>query len=101
MGAACEYRPRDHRTARAPRCSIRPVRREPLYQAHVPRARLVPTPDATGRGYRAIGYARGKAPLGYAEPRDERIVEYDDDVLRALDHESATDWGDDAEEWEP
>jgi hypothetical protein len=30
-----------------------------------------------------------------------RIVEYDDDVLRGLDHESATDWGDDAEEWEP
>ena len=23
------------------------------------------------RGYRAIGYARGEAPLGYAEPRDE------------------------------
>jgi len=53
------------------------------------------------RGYRAIGYARGEAPLGYAEPRDERIVEYDDDILRALDHHSATDWGDDAEEWEP
>jgi superfamily II DNA or RNA helicase len=42
------------------------------------------------RGYRAIGYARGEAPLGYAEPRDGRIVEYEDDVLRALDHESAT-----------
>ena len=23
------------------------------------------------RGYRAIGYARGEAPLGYAEPADE------------------------------
>jgi superfamily II DNA or RNA helicase len=53
------------------------------------------------RGYRAIGYARGEAPLGYAEPQDEPIVEYDDDVLRALDHESATDWGDDAEDREP
>jgi superfamily II DNA or RNA helicase len=53
------------------------------------------------RGYRAIGYARGEAPHGYAEPRNERVVEYDDDVRRALDHESATDWSDDAEEWEP
>jgi hypothetical protein len=52
------------------------------------------------RGYRAIGYARGEAPLGYAEPNDDRIVEYDDDVLRALDHESATDRGDDIADWE-
>jgi len=37
------------------------------------------------RGYRAIGYARGEAPLGYAEPTDERVVEYDQDVLAALD----------------
>jgi superfamily II DNA or RNA helicase len=33
------------------------------------------------RGYRAIGYARGEAPLGYAEPADEAMVEYDEDVL--------------------
>jgi hypothetical protein len=30
------------------------------------------------RGYRAIGYARGEAPLGYAEPGDEVVVEYDE-----------------------
>ncbi len=36
------------------------------------------------RGYRAIGYARGEAPLGYAEPGDELIVEYDEEVLRSL-----------------
>jgi len=33
------------------------------------------------RGYRAIGYARGQAPLGYAE--DEVVIEYDDALLRA------------------
>jgi superfamily II DNA or RNA helicase len=38
------------------------------------------------RGYRAIGYARGEAPLGYAEPGDEVIVEYDEEVLRSLKH---------------
>jgi superfamily II DNA or RNA helicase len=32
------------------------------------------------RGYRAIGYARGEAPLGFAEPREELVVEYDDDA---------------------
>src|SRR5262249_49432341 len=43
------------------------------------------------RAYRAIGYARGEAPLGYAEPRDDLVVEYDDeDAFRAFDHESAT-----------
>ena len=36
------------------------------------------------RGYRAIGYARGEAPLGYAEPGDEVVVEYDEDGLRSL-----------------
>jgi superfamily II DNA or RNA helicase len=36
------------------------------------------------RGYRAIGYARGEAPLGYAEPGDEVVVEYDEDALRSL-----------------
>ena len=50
------------------------------------------------RGYRAIGYARGETPLGYAEPSVDRFIDYDDDVLRALDHECATDWGDDFEE---
>lgn len=51
------------------------------------------------RGYRAIGYARGEAPLGYEEPKDDWIVEYDDDVIRTLDHESATDRSDDFPEW--
>lgn len=36
------------------------------------------------RGYRAIGYARGEVPLGYAEPGDAVIVEHDEDVLRSL-----------------
>ena len=36
------------------------------------------------RGYRSIGYARGEAPLGYAERRDEIVVEYDEDVVRWL-----------------
>ncbi len=36
------------------------------------------------RGYRAIGYARGEAPLGYAEAGDEPVVEYDQDVVRSL-----------------
>ena len=37
------------------------------------------------RGYRGIGYARGEAPLGYAELRDELVVEYDEEVLRSLE----------------
>ena len=36
------------------------------------------------RGYRGIGYAKGEAPLGIAEPGDELVVEYDEDVLRSL-----------------
>jgi superfamily II DNA or RNA helicase len=39
------------------------------------------------RGYRAIGYARGEAPLGYAEPTVGHVIEYDEDVLAALDQE--------------
>lgn len=53
------------------------------------------------RGYRAIGYARGEAPLGYAEAKDDLNVEYDDDVLRAFDHESASDRDDEFAEWVP
>ncbi|MGH7855926.1 MAG: TOTE conflict system archaeo-eukaryotic primase domain-containing protein, partial [Candidatus Binatia bacterium] len=34
------------------------------------------------RTYRAIGYARGEAPLGFAEPPEERTIEYDDEALR-------------------
>jgi hypothetical protein len=37
------------------------------------------------RGYRAIGYARGEAPLGYAEPGEELVVEHAEDVLRSLE----------------
>ncbi len=36
------------------------------------------------RSYRGIGYAKGEAPLGVAEPGDEIVVEYDEDVLRSL-----------------
>jgi superfamily II DNA or RNA helicase len=34
------------------------------------------------RTYRAIGYARGEAPLGFAEPARELTVEYDNEALR-------------------
>jgi superfamily II DNA or RNA helicase len=33
------------------------------------------------RGYRAIGYAHGEAPLGYEEANPERVVEFDDDAV--------------------
>ncbi len=36
------------------------------------------------RGYRSLGYARGEAPLGLGEPRDDLVVEYDEEVLRSL-----------------
>lgn len=35
------------------------------------------------RGYRAIGYARGEAPLGYAEAEGELAIEYDDELIEA------------------
>jgi superfamily II DNA or RNA helicase len=38
------------------------------------------------RTYRAIGYARGEAPLGFVEAPDERTVEYDEEALRHFDH---------------
>lgn len=31
--------------------------------------------------YRAIGYARGEAPLGFSEPHEELTVEYDEEAL--------------------
>lgn len=34
--------------------------------------------------YRAIGYARGEAPLGFAEPAEELTIEYDDATLLEL-----------------
>jgi superfamily II DNA or RNA helicase len=38
--------------------------------------------------YRAIGYARGEAPLGFAEPFEERTVEYDQEALRHFEEDS-------------
>jgi hypothetical protein len=32
--------------------------------------------------YRAIGYARGEAPLGFGEAPPDLTVEYDDEALR-------------------
>jgi hypothetical protein len=37
--------------------------------------------------YRAIGYARGEAPLGFAEPLEERTVEYDHEALRHFEED--------------
>jgi len=37
--------------------------------------------------YRAIGYARGEAPLGLAEPVEERTVEYDQEALRHFEQD--------------
>lgn len=37
------------------------------------------------RGYRAIGYARGEAPLGYGEPGDEAVVEHEEDASRSIE----------------
>jgi superfamily II DNA or RNA helicase len=37
------------------------------------------------RGYRAIGYARGEAPLGFGEASQEVVVEYDADAVDGPD----------------
>lgn len=37
--------------------------------------------------YRAIGYARGEAPLGFAEPTEERTIEYDQEALRHFEED--------------
>jgi len=37
--------------------------------------------------YRAIGYARGEAPLGFAEPPDEHTIEYDEETLRHFEQD--------------
>lgn len=37
------------------------------------------------RTYRAIGYARGEAPLGLAEVHHELTVEYNDEALCHFD----------------
>jgi superfamily II DNA or RNA helicase len=36
------------------------------------------------RGYRAIGYAQGEAPLGFGATGDELVVEYDEETLQGL-----------------
>ena len=41
------------------------------------------------RGYRAIGYARGEAPLGYVE---EIIRENDEDIVRSQMEDYGDDW---------
>ncbi len=43
------------------------------------------------RGYRSIGYARGEAPLGFAEPDADLLIEYDEDVLRSLECDAGTE----------
>jgi superfamily II DNA or RNA helicase len=40
------------------------------------------------RTYRAIGYARCEAPLGYDEPIEERTIEYDEEALRHFEEEA-------------
>ncbi len=37
--------------------------------------------------YRAIGYARGEAPLGFAEPPQEWTIEYDGEALRHFEED--------------
>lgn len=37
--------------------------------------------------YRAIGYARGEAPLGFAEAADERTIDYDEEALRHFEED--------------
>jgi hypothetical protein len=37
------------------------------------------------RGYRAIGCARGEAPLGFGEASQEVVVEYDADAVDGPD----------------
>jgi hypothetical protein len=39
------------------------------------------------RTYRAIGYARGEAPLGLAEAVEELTIEYDEEALRHFNEE--------------
>jgi len=37
--------------------------------------------------HRAIGYARGEAPLGFAEAPEERTIEYDEEALRHFEED--------------
>jgi superfamily II DNA or RNA helicase len=40
------------------------------------------------RTYRAIGYARGEAPLGLADPSRELTIEFDEAALRHFDEKT-------------
>jgi hypothetical protein len=62
--------------------SVQPSRREVLREAMPMLVRMF---EKRLRGYRAIGYARGQAPLGFGEAPAERVLEYDEEVLRARD----------------
>ena len=53
------------------------------------------------RGYRSIGYARGEAPLRYAEPKGDLVVEYDGVAERALGDEGLVERVDDIDGFEP
>jgi Gp49-like protein DUF891 len=44
------------------------------------------------RGYRAIGYARGEAPLGFGGVNDEVVVEYDEPYFDRLAPMSELTW---------
>jgi len=44
------------------------------------------------RGYRSMGYARGEAPLGFAEPDADLLIEYDEDVVRSLERDAETEF---------
>jgi hypothetical protein len=57
--------------------------------------------DCTALQRWVLALAPGAAPLGYAEPGEDLVAEYDDDVTRTLDHESATDRSDEFAEWVP
>jgi len=38
------------------------------------------------RGHRAIGYARGEAPLGFGDAPAELVLEYDEEALGAFEN---------------
>ena len=80
-GTLLQYAGRLHR----PHPSKREVRIFDYVDRNVPM--LLRMFERRFRGYRAIGYARSEAPIGFATPADEPVVEYDEDVLRNLDDE--------------
>jgi hypothetical protein len=43
--------------------------------------------------YRAIGYARSKAPLGFDDPPEGQAVKYDEEALRHFDRHFSRDGG--------